>query len=79
MTTDRRTDMTKLTVFFFSQFCETRLKLTHFSQIKSLLSPAAYDNEALSQFGYFLKSGLVNNLWGNKNVKVEVSQKQEVS
>jgi hypothetical protein len=35
-------------------------------QIKLLVSPAAYEKEALSRFGYFLKSGVVNNLWKNK-------------
>ena len=51
MPTDRRTDMMKLTVY--SQFCESRLKMTQLSQTKLLINNAAYNNEAVYRFGFF--------------------------
>jgi hypothetical protein len=65
--------MTKLRAFF--AILRNAPKSDTLQSNKILVSPAAYDKEALPRFDCFLKSGVVNILWKSKNIKVKFSQK----
>jgi hypothetical protein len=69
---DGQTDRHDKTNGLFAILRNAPKSVTHRSN-KILVSPAAYEKVALSRFGYFLTSGVVNNLWKNKNIKMDVS------